>query len=223
MVFTVVGQASFAKIQRWCSEYFGIQSTSNRAFQRQLPEQCAPFSKTVNKSTFHTHCLMGNRAYELDNKKRIALSLLVNLLGGPMSNSILNTVLREKHGLAYTVETNYTAYTDTGILNIYFGTARQNLEKCIELINIELYKMCNTALSIMQLHKAKKQFAGQLAIACESNEQLMLSLGKSLLAFGYCETMRETLNRIQAVTAADIMETANELLVPQYLSTLVYT
>ncbi|MDR1056159.1 MAG: insulinase family protein [Prevotellaceae bacterium] len=222
MVFTVIGQVPFTKIQQWCGGYFGLQPANNRAFQRQLPAPYIPFSKTMHKSTFQAHCLIGNRAYEVNNKKRVALSLLTNLLGGPTSNSILNTILREKHGLAYTVETSYTAYADTGVLNIYFGTAKPNLEKCIKLIHTELQKVCNTALSAMQLHKIKKQLTGQLTIACESNEQLMLSLGKSLLALGYYETMHETVNRIQAVTAVDIMEAANEIVAPQYLSTLIY-
>ena len=223
MVFTSVGQITANKIEHWCEEYLAYQTANKRSFIRQQPVNYNPFTKTVNKSTFQSHCVIGNRAYGLNDERRVQLSLLINLLGGPMSNSILNTVLREKYGLVYNIETNYTAYTDAGVVNIYFGTAKQNLGKSIELVKTELKKICDTALTIMQLHKAKKQLIGQLAIACESNEQQMLAMGKSYLAHNRYESMDETVKRIQNISALQILEVANEVFAPEQLSTLIYT
>lgn len=223
MVFSVVGKIPFTKVERWCNEYLAIQPANIRNFTRQHPPVYVPFTKKVNKSTYQAHCVIGNRAYELDNENRIALSLLMNLLGGPMSSSVLNTVLREKHGLVYNIETNYSAYTDTGAINIYFGTSKQNLDKSIELVMRELDKVCNTALSSTQLLKAKKQLIGQLTIANESYEQQMLNAGKSLLVFNKIDTLEQVISQIQAVTTSQLLRVANECLNSSQLSTLIYT
>lgn len=222
MVFTSIGQVPFTKIQRWCEKYFALQASNNRLFERQSPAQYQPFNKKANKSTFQAHCILGNRAHGISDSRRVALSLLANVLGGPISNSILNTALREKHGLVYTIEANYITYTDTGAMSIYFGTSKSNLDKSIDLVNIELKKLRQNALTSLQLHKAKKQFISQLTIAGESNEQQMLSMGKSLLVFNKYESMSEVAKRIQAVTVTDILEVANEVFEPSQLSTLIY-
>jgi len=90
--------------------------------------------------TFQNHCIIGNLAYDLKDKRRMGMFLLNNILGGQGLNSRLNLSLREKNGLAYNVESSYSPYHDTGIFSIYFGTDSQYLNKSISVAMAELKK-----------------------------------------------------------------------------------
>ena len=148
--------------------------------------------------------------------------LVNNILGGQGLNSRLNLSLREKKGLAYTVESGYNSYRDSGIFTIYFGTDNHNLEKSISVINSELARLRTSRLGTLQLHTAKKQIKGYLARGYENHESLMLSLGKNLLVFNKIDTLEEICAKIDKITTSDVLEIANEVFDPDKLSTLVY-
>ena len=145
-----------------------------------------------------------------------------NILGGPGMNSRLNMSLREKNGYSYNVESNYSPYTDSGILNIYFGCEKENYNKCLKLVYREMEMLRKKRLGIVQLSKAKKQVIGQIAINAENHEHLMLALGKSVLLFNKFESLEEIGKKIEAVTSSDILEIANEIFSPEKLSVLIY-
>jgi predicted Zn-dependent peptidase len=148
--------------------------------------------------------------------------LLNNILGGQGLNSRLNMSLREKNGLAYNVESAYNPYCDTGAFSIYFGTDSHNLERSIRVTMTELTKLRREKLGTVQLSKAKNQIKGYLARGYENHENLMLSLGKSLLVFNRIESMEETCKKIDGITSSDLLEAANEIFDPGKLSMLIY-
>jgi predicted Zn-dependent peptidase len=166
--------------------------------------------------------VVGNIAYDIQHPKRIVMVLLNNILGGQAMNSRLNLALRERRGMAYNVESNYTAYSDTGLFNVYFGTDKENLEKARSLVLKEFQLLRNKKLGAVQLSKAKKQLIGQIAIATESHEDLMLSIGKSYLLYDKVDPLRIVFNKIESITAEDLLEVANYVLNEQQMSTLVY-
>ena len=147
---------------------------------------------------------------------RLPLALLVNLLGGPSANSLLNVSIREKHGLSYNIEASYTPYGDTGIVAIYFSSDHTNAERCIELIERELQRLRTTR----RLSMAKKQFIAQLAISSESNESYMLGAGKSLLTHKQVDTMEEVYAKIRSLTARQLTDVAEEIFTG--MSRLIY-
>ena len=181
-----------------------------------------PEIKIINKETYQSHCIIGNRAYDLNDKRRTDLHLLNNILGGQGLNSRLNLSLREKNGYAYNIESNYSPYFDTGVLSIYFGTDRKNLEKSISLTYKEFDKLKTKKLGEIQLARAKRQITGQLMRSSEINENLMLAIGKSYLVYGKVETPEEINRKIEAITASGLMEIANEILDTDQLSMLAY-
>jgi predicted Zn-dependent peptidase len=148
--------------------------------------------------------------------------LLDNMLGGPGLNSRLSLLLREKHGYAYHVESNYSAYSDTGIFSVYFGTDKENYEKCIKLIKKEFQLLRTKKLGIVQLKKAKRQLFGQIAIGSENNASLVLAMGKSFMLFNKVDDLEKIKEKIEAVTVEDIQEIANEVLNIDKMSMLVY-
>ncbi|MCM1300088.1 MAG: insulinase family protein [Alistipes senegalensis] len=210
MVFSSIGNFSVKTAEAIAARHFGRQPATKRTFERVPPAAYRAFDKSITKHTHQTHCIIGGRAYGIDEPKRLPLALVVNLLGGPSANSLLNVSIREKHGLSYNIEANYTPYGDTGVVAIYFSSDHANADRCIELIERELKQLRTAPLTARRLSMAKKQFIAQLAISSESNESYMLSAGKSLLTHGQVDTMEEVYAKIQALTAQQLTEAAEE-------------
>ena len=220
MVFSSIGNFSPKTAEATALRYFGEQAATTRGFERAAPPAVKPFEKTVTKHTHQTHCIIGGRAYGIDCPKRLPLALLINMLGGPSANSLLNIEIREKHGLSYNIEATYTPYGDSGLAAIYFSSEHANEAQCIELIEKELHRLRTVPFTGRQLSMAKKQFIAQLAISSESNESYMLSAGKSLLTHGEVDTMEQVYAKIEALTAAQLTEAAEEVFTG--MSRLIY-
>ena len=163
------------------------------------------FSETIVRKNHEANAVIGGYAPSLyEEKERMAAILLSNILGGPASNSVLNSVLREKHGWVYGVESSYTQYSDTGIMAICLGCEKENLDRCLAAVKKEIVRMQAINLSDRALAAAKKQLLGQLAISSDNGEAQCLSMGKSLLAYGRLQSREETAQKIEAVTAEEI-------------------
>ena len=125
---------------------------------------------------FHqANCILGTRAYPFGHPDRMALTLLTNILGGPASNSRLNSSLREKKALVYHVDASYVRYSTAGVSLVYYGCDKDNVDKCAELVMKELKKIREVPLSDAGLRSAKKQMLAQNAIASEYGEAQALS------------------------------------------------
>ena len=222
MVFCSVGNIADDKILRLFRKYFEEVPANKRNERSVSPWTYKPASITKKMDTFQNHCIIGNIAYNLKDERRLGLFLLNNILGGQGMNSRLNMSLREKNGLAYNVESSYNPYCDTGAFSIYFGTDNHNLERSIRVTLSELSKLRTKKLGSIQLSKAKNQIKGYLARGYENHESLMLSLGKSLMVFNKIDSIEDICEKIDNVTASEILETANEIFDTTKLSTLIY-
>ena len=211
LVFSTIGNLSPKTVEAAALRYFGEAPASSRTFERKAPAPYTPFDCEVAKHTHQAHCILGARAYGINEKKRLPLGLAINILGGPCANSRLNMLVREKYGLSYTIEANYTPYSDSGQVAIYFSSDHDNAERCCELIRGELDRLRTTRLTTRQLSMAKKQFIAQLAISMESNEGYMLGVGKSLLCHDEVDTMEAVYRKVEALTASDLMEASEEV------------
>ena len=182
-----------------------------------------PFRIEINKKHHQAHCIIGTRAYSYtQERERLALALLANILGGPAMNARLNTVLREKNALVYTVEACFNPYSDTGLFTIYFGCDKPLVERSLRLVRKELERVIEAPLSSRALANAKKQLLGQLAIASDNSEAQCLSMGKSMMIFGYIEPMETTRSKIESLTASELQRVAQEILTWDNLSILIY-
>lgn len=211
MVFSSIGNLSAKSVEAIAGRYLAEAPASTRSFSRQTPSATAPFERSLSKHTYQTHCILGARAMGINDAQRLPLALLVNILGGPSANSLLNILVREKNGLSYNVEANYTPYSDSGIVAIYFSCDHDNTEHCIELIEDQLRKLRTEPITARRLSMAKKQFTAQLAISMESNEGYMLGVGKSFLAHEQIDTMEEVYRKIEALTARELTDVAAEV------------
>ncbi len=222
MVFCSVGNIPDEKAIRLFRKYFESVPSNKRTSGNSLPWSYKVSAVTKKMDTFQSHCIIGNVAYNLKDERRMGMFLLNNILGGQGLNSRLNLSLREKNGLAYNVESAYNPYYDTGAFSIYFGTDNHHLERSIRVTLYELNKLRTKSMGSIQLSKAKNQMKGYLARGYENHENLMLSLGKSLLVFDRIESLEEVCRKIDSITASELLATANEIFEPGKLSTLIY-
>ena len=245
MVFFVFGNYTFERVKKTAEKY--LQNHSSRSTLHVSPSTLHASPSTlhasrstlhVSPSTFHAsskgetivrnkgthqaHVMMGCPAYPSNDKKRVALYFLNNLIGGPGMNSILNIALREHHGLVYTVESSLTNYTDTATFAIYFGCDAEDVEKCLRIVRKELDKLMQTPLTKRQFEAAMKQIRGQIGVACDNFENYALDMAKSFLHYNKFEGVEDTFQHLNQLTPELLQEVAQDLFSEQNLTTLIF-
>ncbi len=222
MVISSIGDISFDRLVRLIRKFFGGIVAVRQPLLRLRPERYVPQTRVIEMGTYQNHCVMGNIAYDYTQDNRLPLSLLVNILGGTGMNSRLNLNIREKYGLAYNVEASYTPYSDTGVFAVYFGCDAADIEKCIRLCRKEMAELCEVPLGQMQLKKAKAQMTGQMTLASENYENMMLSIGKSFLIYGKVDDLETICDEVEAIGPALLQQVARDILAPEKQTILIY-
>ena len=174
------------------------------------------------KDTHQAHVVIGARSFGGNDPRHLHLYLLNNMLGGPCMSSLLNLSLRERNGLVYTVESNATCYTDSGVWTTYFGCDPEDVRKCCRLVERELQKLTDKPLSQQKLNAARQQLKGQIAVSYDNFESLAISMAKRYLHYGSTHTMQQLFNRLDTLTPEQLHQTAQEVFSPQHLHTLIY-
>ena len=185
-------------------------------------EEIAGQTIVMQKNTHQAHVMIGTRAYDVNDDRRMPLYLLNNILGGPGMNAKLNLALREHNGLVYTVESTMVAYGDTGTWSIYFGCDEHDIKRCLRLVRKELDRMMEKPLSDSQLKAAKKQIKGQIGVACDNRENFALDFGKSFLHYGWEKNVDRLYEQVEAITSQQIQDVARELFDKDRLITLIF-
>ena len=221
LILSSVGNIPTSKLVKWCNRYFGNETIADISRIREPFLHYNPNMEIVHKKTNQAHLMLGCPAYSLYEGRRTPFLLLTNLLGGQGLNTRLNMMIREKLGLAYTLEANYSPFSDAGLFTVYVGCDNDSWKRCIELIYKEFEKLKREKLGTLQLHYAKKQFIGQMAISNEMKLNEMLSIGRSGLFFEQIETIEEVINKVNSITASQIQEVAQEILIQDRFSTRI--
>jgi predicted Zn-dependent peptidase len=222
IVVAVFGNYSFNKLIKVGSKHFEAVPANYSDKKRIAPIANPMQSLTVKKQIMQAHCMLGTQSYSLHHPYKAGLLLLNNMLGGTGMSSILNLQLREKYGIAYTIETNYSPLSDTGIFALYFGTDKEKIEKATNLIFKEFKKFRENPLTEIQLQKAKNKFIGQIALGEENRMGLIIAMAKSLIDYNRIDDLETVFNKIRAVSTADMANIANEILDEQKLSSLIF-
>lgn len=227
MALTIVADIDERKLEenvrKLVGKFFGGSNAAvyERTVQPiRLPQS---FNRMVEKRNHEVNAVLGNFAPSLyDSEGRFASILLSNIIGGPASNSLLNSLLRERNGWVYGVESSYSQYTESGIMTISLGCERGNLEKCLDAVWKVIRKMQDEELSPSRLKAAKKQLLGQLAISSDNGETQCLSMGKSLISYGKIFTDKQNREAIEAVTSEAIRDAAVRIFSPERTSSLIF-
>ncbi len=222
IVISTIGDIDFDKWVKLCEKYFGGIKTNAKPIHRNSPKNYKPKEKVKKRNTYQSHVVIGNPAFSYKNKNKITLSLLNNIIGGPAMNSRLNMKIREKYGFTYSIESNYTAFSDTGLFVVYAASDSKYIDKTIGLIKNELDFFSNKEMTPSSLKVAKQQLIGQLAIQYESNQNEVISMGKSILNFDRIDSLKTTNQEIEKITSKQILEVAQLIFQKDNYSQLKY-
>ena len=237
-IFFAYGDIDFKKLVRLLKKSFLSEERRVKSEKFNSPEAQTQFNiqhltfntqhsfegQTIvmQKNTHQAHVMIGTRAYDVKDSRRMPLYLLNNMLGGPGMNAKLNLALREHNGLVYTVESTMVAYGDTGVWSIYFGCDEHDVKRCLRLVRKELDKFMLKPLSEAQLKAAKKQIKGQVGVACDNRENFALDFGKSFLHYGWEKNVDRLYEQVDEITAEQIQTVAQELFDKDRLTTLIF-
>ena len=203
------------------SDFVGLPALTPLSMPTPIP--CAQSNeRVVEKSTHQAHVLIGGPTFAGTDERRFALILLNNMLGGPGMNSRLNLSLREKAGLVYSVDAYLNTYPDTGFWNVYFGCDAHDVKRCRRLLERELLRFIERPLTPAQLSAAKKQLRGQIGISTDASEGYALALGKTFAHYNRHRSIEGIIQSLNAVTAQQLQQVAEEVYSPNRLTTLVY-
>ena len=217
-IFFVYGDIDFSRL---------VKSLEVREYSRpqnlpQIISLTPPLSPLTPETPHHqAHVMLGCQSFSFDDPRRMPLFLLNNILGGPSMNARLNLKLREQHGLVYTVESSMASYSDTGVWSVYFGCDHHDVKRCIRLVNRELDRMMQAPLSDRQLAAAKRQLKGQLTIAADNREQFALDMAKHFLHYGKERSLDQLIAQIDAITAPQLQDVAQQLFAPEHMQQLI--
>jgi predicted Zn-dependent peptidase len=222
VVLSFTGNVHFERIRHAAERYFADIPLKTRQRSRMAPRVSSGIKMAEKRNTFQKHCLLAGGAYSLPDPKRLQLYLLNNILGGPGMNSRLNLALRERRGYSYSAESHYAPYTDTGAMMIYFSCDPDRFQQYLQVTRDEMKKLRSKQISDNRLINARKQLIGQLAISYESNEHLMLTAGKRMLVFNRVNSLADIRKELEQISAAQLLDTANEVLCPDHFNMLVF-
>jgi predicted Zn-dependent peptidase len=211
IVFSVIGNVTLDEVERMARKYFERQPMLKSSARRKRFQVYSQEEKILQREVKQSRCGIGRDAYPLLHENRIPFYVMSNIIGGPGMNSRLSLSVREKHGLVYSIDANYMAYSDTGMFAIYFGTEPKQVSKCMKLINREMEKLRHRRLSPSELASAKEQIKGQLALSEENNLGLMIMMGRAIIDHDRVPPLKEVFEKIDNVSSLALQSVANEM------------
>jgi len=223
IVLSFIGDVPFEDVKKCVNNYFNRSITEIKPQSTRVRvSQTEYFKEEVRLKTSQVHCIIGCNALRIDDPRRFEMYLFNNYFGGSSFNSILNLSLREKNGLTYNIESNYSPYTDSGVFSVYFGTDNKKVGKCLDIIHKEINKVKSGGVSDTAFQMYKTQIIGQLAIASDNLLNEMILNAKNLL---YCNTIlsfEEIENIYKTISKSDVECLLQEYVDVETMSMLLY-
>ena len=222
IVVAVIGNYSLNQVVKVGAKHYSDIPENLHKRQRVVPVKLPVFEQVQTRPIAQAHTVLGCQAYSLHDNLKTGLLLLNNHFGGTGMSSVLNLQIREKYGIAYTIESGFSPLTDTGIFTLYFGTDIEKVDKARTLIDKEFRKLREKPLTDIQLQKAKNKFIGQIALGEENRIGLIISMAKSLLEYDRIDDLETVFKKIQSVTTDEAATICTEILDERNLSSLTF-
>ena len=217
-LIVVAGRVSHRQAVRAVTPYAGrFRSGLTAPYVPALEDQPAPRLKLFTKRTEQTQIALGIRTCGRNDARRYALRLLSTILGENMSSRLFQ-VVREDHGLAYSIYSTPSSFHDTGDLVISAGLDTENVTRTLGLVLKELRRCVARPPGAAELRRARDYVIGQIDLGLENTETQMNWLGEQLLGFGRCFPAAGIKRRLRAVTPGEIRAVAEAFFRSERLS-----
>ncbi len=216
IVIAAAGNLTHAKVEELAARFFGRLSGSKRPVKAK-PPVLTPVRRVHARDSEQVHFCLGAGSVPQDSADIYVAHVLNNILGGGISSRLFQSI-REERGLAYSIYSYLSNYSDCGLFTIYAGTRPANLDQVVELVLQGVEELKNGGLADAELSKTKEQLKGNLLLGLESSSSRMSRLGKMEITMGRYTTLDEVVAKIEKVSRADLQRMMDEIFVADKLS-----
>lgn len=217
LIVTAAGHLSHAQLVDLVAERFGHLAPCADAFDDPQPASAPHITLRTKRELEQVHICLGVEALSMTDRRRFAVSVLSNVLGGGMSSRLFQNI-RERQGLAYAIFSEMTSYRDAGMLSIYAGTSLDTAGQVVRSVIEELRRLMDEPLDEEEMRRAKDHLKGATLLALEGSGQRMSSLARYHLYFNRHFTPAELIAMLEAVTAEQVQQLAREFFQPGRLA-----
>jgi predicted Zn-dependent peptidase len=210
MVFSAAGNLHHDDFVEMVSERFSVLPGGSDTESQAAPKTSARIALRNKKALEQVQLCLGVPSPPIAHERRYTTLLLNTILGGGMSSRLFQTV-REERGLAYSIFSDLSPYRDTGSLCVYAGTSSSKALDVIGLVMKEFSRLKSEALPEDELRRAKDQLKGNIILGLESSMSRMSNLARQEMYFEHFFGVDEIMQKVEDVTAPEVMEMANEL------------
>jgi predicted Zn-dependent peptidase len=211
IIVAAAGSLDHEDVVENVQKYFKLRKSKRRVKKVRHMPRWKPFREVIVKPGEQTHILVGFNGVSFTDKRRFEAFVLNAWLGGGMSSKLYQSI-RERRGLAYTVYSNLTTFTDCGTLTIYAGTDGKSVKQVLEAVKHDIKELKAKKLSEKALNLFKQQVRGNILLGSEDMENRMSSLGVNEMVFGQYFPVEEVVAGIEEVTASGVRDLARKYL-----------
>jgi predicted Zn-dependent peptidase len=220
MIISAAGNLDHHEFVELLRERFGQLQPGTNGWHDTPPKTNSRIILRNKKSLEQVQICVGVPSYSISHDRRYVTYVLNTLLGGGMSSRLFQHV-REKQGLVYSIFSELNPFRDAGMLSVYAGTSRESASKVVKAIVNEFRQLKEVPITEDELKRAKDQLKGSLMLSLESSTARMSNLARQEMYYDHFIGMDEIINRIQKVTVADLLRSANELFQPELIAVTV--
>ncbi len=214
MVVAAAGNLDHDAIVAGVEETMGGMPARERAHEL-FPPRVSDAALQVPKPTEQVHFCLGTRGYNQDEDERYALALIDSAVGGGMSSRLFQEV-REKRGLCYAIGSYTASYREAGMFAVYAGTSPESADRVRQLVVKELRDVARRGITAEELQRAKNQIRGAVLLSLDSMSTRMTRVGKSMLSYNRVISPTEVVEKVEAVTEAEVRRISAEILGGDY-------
>jgi predicted Zn-dependent peptidase len=217
MIFSAAGNIDHDRFAEQVTRKFESLPAGQSPLPTGAPKPTAKINLRNKKSLEQVQLCLGVPAPPVADESRYIILVLNTLLGGGMSSRLFQTI-REERGLAYSIYSDLNPYSDTGSLCVYAGTSADRAVQVIDLVMAEFARLKREPLPADELRRAKDQLKGNLLLSLESSMSRMSNLARQQMYFNYFFGQQEILDKVEEVTADQVMAMANMLFRPEVVA-----
>lgn len=222
IALAVAGNVAEVRLLRLAEHYFTRPGENGAAYERASPPAIVAGELALTGAQQQTHVIWGGPAPTRGAKDYTPFVVLNHYLGGPSWTSLLSLRIRERHGLAYNLYSDFRPYTDCGSWGIYGATDPGRSNRLVKLVQKELDALCQHPLTPRKLDALKQQFIGHLKLQSEGAFSTVLGQAKDMLDLGHMYELPEAIAAISALSAEDLLGVAQAYFAPERLSLVRY-
>jgi predicted Zn-dependent peptidase len=218
LVVAAAGNVEHDRLVDLVEKSFGNSGGRDRTTANgQAPTAAAPILIEQKKELEQAHLILAAPWPDARDEDRYAGSLLASVVGGGTSSRLWQTI-REERGLAYSVGAGGSTFSDVGVFTIYAGTSPEHLNQVLDLSLVEMRRVVNETVPEEELKLAKDQALSSILLGLESSSARVSALSRQEIIHGRRITPEETMEKIEAVTADDLLRVAQEYFTSETLA-----